>query len=207
MVLDTHSNTRERRWVNIKPSCFEIETSEGTSATGTRYASIILKQRHQSNGPKSMLIIDVTTAPSVVYATLLAQTNTDIGTSISCFLRQRRRLFSKTGDYSVEGMEDVVAVERKGYDDLYNCLSQAGNRRRFTSQMTRLSKMPHGYLLVDSTVSALLKGHPISRLPGYKALDRLLTLCQKKKVPVYFCDRHGPEVCLILLSNVVAAGK
>jgi ERCC4-type nuclease len=103
----------------------------------------------------------------------------------------------KTGDYTVDGFEDVMAVERKSYSDLYKCLTS--DLGRFKKQLKRLGKMRHSALLVDSTVSSLLLGSVWCNLPGDVALRRLLRLSVKYGVPVMFVDDNGKLVTRNLL--------
>ena len=103
----------------------------------------------------------------------------------------------KTGDYSIEGYEDQIAIERKGFDDLFGCLTSS--LPRFRKQLQRLGQVPYSAVLLDTTVSALLMGHPICRLPGDKALSSVLALSLQYGVQFHFCDRRGAEYCSALL--------
>lgn len=63
-----------------------------------------------------------------------------------------------TGDYSVRGLEEVFAVERKSLADLAGSLTR--ERDRFMREMHRLRGYPCGYLLVigdDMELSRLIK--------------------------------------------------
>jgi ERCC4-type nuclease len=48
----------------------------------------------------------------------------------------------KTGDYSIEGLEHLVSVERKSLEDLYNTLGS--HRDRFQAEHERLASYPQG---------------------------------------------------------------
>ena len=54
-----------------------------------------------------------------------------------------------TGDYSVEGLRDVVCVERKGLGDLVQCVGR--NRSRFDRVIHRLMAFPARLLIVEAT--------------------------------------------------------
>ena len=63
-----------------------------------------------------------------------------------------------TGDYSVRGLEEFFAVERKSLADLAGSLTR--ERDRFMREMHRLRGYPCGYLLVigdDMELSRLIK--------------------------------------------------
>ncbi len=101
------------------------------------------------------------------------------------------------GDYSIKGFEDMFGIERKSFEDLFRCLTSS--QRRFRSQLKRLSTLPYRALLLDTTVSAILLGHPMCKLTGQDALMRVFALSRQYDVPVHFCDRHGADVCRTLL--------
>ena len=108
---------------------------------------------------------------------------------------ERRKL--TVGDYTVQGFEHIMAIERKSYDDIYNCLS--GRLPRFRKQLKALGKLPHSALLIDSTLAAFMLGHVFKKLTGRAALARLARLCFQYSVPFHFCDRHGSDLAAELL--------
>lgn len=54
----------------------------------------------------------------------------------------------KTGDYSLVGHENEIAIERKEVSDFLGCLG--GDRDRFTAQLERLNTMKHGFVVVET---------------------------------------------------------
>ena len=54
-----------------------------------------------------------------------------------------------TGDYSVKGLEHVVAIERKSLSDLLGCIGR--DRDRFEREVQRLLAYPVRALVVEST--------------------------------------------------------
>jgi len=98
----------------------------------------------------------------------------------------------KTGDYSLVGYEDTVAIERKSYDDIYQCLTV--RRYNFCRQLRRLGKLKRAYLLIECSASAFLLGHIQHKLTGDKALLRLVKYTNEYGVPFCFCDRKGKEL-------------
>lgn len=54
-----------------------------------------------------------------------------------------------TGDYSVKGLESVVAIERKSLDDLLGCIGR--ERERFDREVQRLLAFEVRVLVVEST--------------------------------------------------------
>ena len=112
-------------------------------------------------------------------------------------LTSAKKAHLRTGDYTVEGYEDVFAVERKSYEDVYSCLTT--NRRRLAAQLKRLGAMKHSYLLIDCTLAAFMLGHVFHKLSGPDALTRLTRMCVEHGVPFIFCDRYGPQLTGALL--------
>lgn len=54
-----------------------------------------------------------------------------------------------TGDYSIEGMEQLVCLERKSLNDLVSTLMH--NRDRFFRQLERMQAFPHRAILVEAS--------------------------------------------------------
>lgn len=55
----------------------------------------------------------------------------------------------KTGDYSLQGMEDLVCLERKSLEDLVATL--AHGRERFFRELERMQAFPYRAILVEAT--------------------------------------------------------
>jgi DNA excision repair protein ERCC-4 len=77
-----------------------------------------------------------------------------------------------TGDYSVKGLVDVVAIERKGLGDLLGCIGQ--DRERFDREVQRLLAYPVRALVVESTWGELEAGGWRSRVTPAAAVGSLL---------------------------------
>jgi ERCC4-type nuclease len=67
-----------------------------------------------------------------------------------------------TGDYSIRGLEHVIAIERKSLDDLLSCCGC--ERERFEREVQRLLAYPVRALVVESTWGAVEIGQWRSRL-------------------------------------------
>jgi ERCC4-type nuclease len=64
----------------------------------------------------------------------------------------------KTGDYSLEGYEDRIAVERKSAQDAYSTFSQ--ERERFIRELERLNEMEFAAVVIEAGWPSLLKSPP-----------------------------------------------
>lgn len=67
-----------------------------------------------------------------------------------------RRAALKTGDYTVEGMESLLALERKNLADLVACI--VTYRRRFLASCERLAKFRWKAILIEATFEDIKSG-------------------------------------------------
>lgn len=77
-----------------------------------------------------------------------------------------------TGDYSIVGLENVVALERKSLDDLIACVGV--ERERFDREVVRLLAYPTRALIVEATWSDIEAGGWRSKVKPQAALGSLL---------------------------------
>lgn len=61
-----------------------------------------------------------------------------------------------TGDYSVKGLTDVIAVERKSLQDLAMCVGR--ERSRFEREILRLLAYPHRLVVVEGSWNDIERG-------------------------------------------------
>ena len=121
----------------------------------------------------------------------------------------------KTGDYSLVGYEDVLAVERKGSAlELYGNLV-GKDRMRFERELDRLSQFKYGIVLLCFPFSHVAKfpwNSPVSmgvnkkigaKSPYYtKRLSE--TIIKYKDIQFIFADSN-PEALLVALFKQVAS--
>jgi DNA excision repair protein ERCC-4 len=91
----------------------------------------------------------------------------------------------KTGDYSIQGYEDLVAIERKTIDDLVGCLTKG--RERFTRELERAKSLEFFCVILEASFSALVNGEYISRLHPTSALESISAWEIRYGHPFYFC--------------------
>lgn len=105
----------------------------------------------------------------------------------------------RSGDYSIEGMEHLVAVERKTKPDAYSSLGRW--RDRFERECSRLSGYQYAAIVVESTLPDFLLPQPFSKVYPQSAMCSLLSWSVKYGLPVFFAgDRsHGQAVTFHLL--------
>jgi DNA excision repair protein ERCC-4 len=94
-----------------------------------------------------------------------------------------------TGDYSIEGGVDLVAIERKSLPDLFACI--AGQRDRFERELERLAALRYGALVIEASLADVLVGCPPSRVHPASAFGSLMSWSVKGRLPIFFCgDRR-----------------
>ena len=95
-----------------------------------------------------------------------------------------------SGDYSLRGLEDSFAVERKSIDDLANCCL-SGNRNRFEHELHRLRGYQFKRLLVIGTREHIVAGRYHSRIAPKSVLATLGAFEVRYSIPLVFCS--SPE--------------
>jgi len=75
-----------------------------------------------------------------------------------------RRVALTTGDYTVEGMERLLSLERKSLPDLVACT--VTYRRRFLATCARLARLPWKALLVEATYEDIKQGCEAFGIPS-----------------------------------------
>lgn len=105
-----------------------------------------------------------------------------------------------SGDYSIVGLLDRVAIERKSKADAYSSLGQG--RVRFRREFERLSALDYAAVVVEDTLPGFLRRPSYSKMNPRSAIGSLLAWSVRYRVPVYFAgDReHGRALTMKLLS-------
>lgn len=103
-----------------------------------------------------------------------------------------------TGDYSIKGLEDFVAVERKSLDDLLGCVGR--ERERFDREIQRMNAYPHRLLVIESGWLAIDRGEWRSQVTPLQVRNSILGW-QAKGLPIHFSythERAGRDVAAFL---------
>jgi ERCC4-type nuclease len=75
-----------------------------------------------------------------------------------------RRATLKTGDYTIEGMESLLALERKNLADLVACI--VTYRVRFLASCARLAKFRWKAILIEASYEDIKKGWDETGIPS-----------------------------------------
>lgn len=98
----------------------------------------------------------------------------------------------QAGDYSLAGLEPLVAVERKSLPDLVQCLGR--ERPRFERELERLRGFESAAVVVESPMSALALGEYRSVLHPKAAYESVVAFMCRYRLTFYFAqDRRGAE--------------
>ena len=87
-------------------------------------------------------------------------------------MRSKRDTLS-TGDYSVEYLENSIALERKSLPDLVSCI--AGERERFERELMRLLAYPCRAVIVEAGWSDLQTGGWRSKVTSASVIGSVLS--------------------------------
>lgn len=84
--------------------------------------------------------------------------------------------FLATGDYSIEGLEDVIGIERKNLSDLYGTIGQG--RGRFERELQRLAALPHAFVVIEAEWSTIISDPPARSQLSPKSVFRSILAWQ-----------------------------
>lgn len=98
----------------------------------------------------------------------------------------------KTGDYSVEGYENTIAIERKNLEDLIGSLTSG--RERFEREIERTRDMQYFSVVVEATMDHIRYHHYRSHAKPHAMLSSIFALQMRWRVPFVFAgSREGAE--------------
>jgi ERCC4-type nuclease len=89
-----------------------------------------------------------------------------------------------TGDYSLLGCAEWIALERKSIDDLVSCLSHS--RDRFVEELHRAQRIPDFYVICECSYRDILSGRYRSEMKGRAAWESIIALQQRFRIPFLF---------------------
>ena len=96
------------------------------------------------------------------------------------------------GDYSLAGLEDRVAVERKSLPDLVQCLGR--ERERFERELLRGAALDAFAVVCEASWLELARGEYRSRLNPHAACQSVLAFSARYRVPFLFAgSRQAAE--------------
>ncbi len=109
-----------------------------------------------------------------------------------------QRVYLKTGDYSIVGMTDEFAIERKSAADLFQTLTgnkQTDRRGRFERELDRLNLMDRAFVVVEADWPSMYNDPPTRALPKTIYRSYIAYMVRYPGVHWVFCkDRRVAEI-------------
>lgn len=91
-----------------------------------------------------------------------------------------------TGDYSIDGFENTIAVERKALPDLMQCMTH--DRRRFEQQLTRGLQLEQFCVVVEGRYQDIEDGRYRSQMHPNAATATIQAFRRRYRCQFIFCD-------------------
>ena len=112
----------------------------------------------------------------------------------------------RTGDYSVVGLEDRIAIERKQLGELFTIVGR--ERKRFEREMQRMSRMDYAAIVIEADLGQILQGSAFSKVPPKTVISSLLSWSIRYGVHIFFCGsrRQAHALTLKLLQKFIKYG-
>ena len=96
----------------------------------------------------------------------------------------------KTGDYSIEGYEEEISIERKTLPDLFGTLGKG--HARFKKELTRARELQYFAIVIEGNITQCLNkefdGSHHTKMHGHVIMKILLTIHLKYGVPFFFTN-------------------
>jgi ERCC4-type nuclease len=107
----------------------------------------------------------------------------------------------QTGDYSLRGYEDVLAVERKNHADAWSMLTS--ERKRFERCLERMAQLDRAAIVIECSMKDFCVPPPqVKRVNAATAVGSYLSWSCKYRIPVYWAENRqwGERVTLRFLA-------
>lgn len=131
----------------------------------------------------------------------LRQRETDGGKIIAVPLITDRKL--RTGDYSIDGLEHLVTIERKSKSDLFGTLGVG--RERFEREFERMAEMQWSAVVVEADWQSILDDPPERSGVSPESVEGTILSWSHRfpKTHWFLCQhrRHAEHAALRLLMN------
>jgi ERCC4-type nuclease len=89
-----------------------------------------------------------------------------------------------TGDISLAGCGEFIAIERKSVSDLISCLCQG--RERFTKELQRAARLPEFYIVIEDSYQSLLRGDYRSAMSPRAAWESVIAMQSRYRISFLF---------------------
>lgn len=115
-----------------------------------------------------------------------------------------------TGDYSVKGYEDILAIERK--EDLSELwVNYLSDKERLENEFERLAKLKYKWMIIESLLVSesweLSPPQVRKSVPGKAMIRWLLKLSVLHNVPILFGGSESKRMARYLMEEAIRAEK
>jgi ERCC4-type nuclease len=94
------------------------------------------------------------------------------------------------GDYSIEGLESCISVERKSMEDFVQTV--INGKKRFHKELKKLQKYEAACIVVEANYSDFINGKYRSGAKPNSILGIITSIIVEYGIPIYFCsDRQA----------------
>lgn len=105
-----------------------------------------------------------------------------------------QRAALQSGDYSLAGLTDRIAIERKSLPDLIQCLGK--DRDRFRRELERAQGLEFFAVVIEADWGHLAKGQYRGMLNPHSACQSIAAFMARYRIPFHFAGTRGAaEYC------------
>lgn len=114
---------------------------------------------------------------------------------------QSRRQMLRTGDYSICGLEDRVAIERKRLEELFTITGR--DRERFERELERMAELDYAAIVIEADLPQILRGAAFSHVSPKAVAASLVSWSIRYRAHVFFAGdrRHAHALTRRLLEK------
>jgi ERCC4-type nuclease len=135
-------------------------------------------------------------------ATIVVDTREQEGYSFDPRLAATVRRALPAGDYSVAGLEDIVAVERKSLDDFVSTVIHS--RARFHKELRRLAEYRAACVVVEAGLLEVMLHRYRGDAHPNAVVGNALSIILDFRIPVFFCSSRQ-AACQFVQAYLLAA--
>ena len=110
----------------------------------------------------------------------------------------------EVGDYSIQGLEKLIAVERKSLDDLTACMGR--DRERFVNELRRARSMRCFCVIIEGSFFDLQSGRYFSSIKSEQAVASVMGWQSSFRIPFFFAGGRS-EAEAATLAYLIQAEK
>ena len=95
-----------------------------------------------------------------------------------------------SGDYSIQGLESLISIERKSLSDFIGCCTSSG-RDRFKHELHRLRGYQAKAVIIEAAMQDIVQHNYRSRINPNSVIGSISSWTTKFNVPFLFCGNRA----------------